>query len=456
MTIYWAPLLHAYQPPWQDIEVLKQIYEECYDPLHSMLERHENAKITINIQGCLVDQLIGLDLMHVGRRLNRMMQKKRVDLVGTAKYHQPHNLIPKSEILRQIDLNTKTMQKNFDGKWKPRGFFPPEMAVSNELISTVGNLGYKWIIMDGIAHKEGEWPQNYIQQVAGSGDSGNPGICVVFRDSYISNMISFKNIDAKGFIAQLLSMFPDGDKEDYYVITAMDAETFGHHIKFYETSFLGKVFSLIEDYPEIQTTFISDIVETFPKKMQPAGSITASSWSTDKGDIASKVPYPLWSHPENPVHKYQFRSLNALYRLMELLEAQISLQNSAPKKILHKSSASSENISPEEKSSEDQPPDDHYREYYRTARYFYDESLHSCWLWWASMRPMWSPNLIYKGLDLINRTALNAQLALINLQNGQGDEYYSIVIDNGEKIMGEIMEQELAGRRVRTFGQFSD
>ncbi|MHA1620186.1 MAG: hypothetical protein ACTSVZ_12990, partial [Promethearchaeota archaeon] len=139
----------------------------------------------------------------------------------------------------------------------------------------------------------------------------------------------------------------------------------------------------------------------------------------------------------------------------ELLEAQIKVRNSTPK-VSPKNFSSADNLSPNKSSSEEKSTDDHYLEYYRTARYFYDESLHSCWLWWASMRPMWSPNLIYKGLDLINRTALNAQLALINLQNGQGDEFYSIVIDNGEKIMGEIMEQELAGRRVRTFGDFAD
>ncbi len=62
MTIYWAPFLHAYQPPWQDIKVLKQIYEECYMPLLSMLERHENVKLTLNIQGCLLDQLARMNL----------------------------------------------------------------------------------------------------------------------------------------------------------------------------------------------------------------------------------------------------------------------------------------------------------------------------------------------------------------------------------------------------------
>ncbi|TFH28832.1 MAG: hypothetical protein E4G98_04780, partial [Promethearchaeota archaeon] len=319
MTIYWAPLLHAYQPPWQDVNVLKRIYEECYDPLHSMLVRHANAKMTFNVQGCLVDQLNGLDLLHVGQRLTQLMQLGRVELVGSAKYHPILPLIPTSEILRQIDLNTKTLQKNFDGAWHPTGFFPPEMAISNDLVVIVEKLGYKWIIMDGIAHK-GEWPQNYVQQVAGYGDQG---ICTVFRDSYVSNLISFNNIDAKGFVNQLLSMFPDGDQNDYYVITAQDAETFGHHIKYYETSFLGKVFSMLEDEPLIQTAFISEVVEKFPKQMYPAAHITASSWSTDPSDIASNVPYPLWSHPLTPVHKYQSRSLSALYRLMALLEAQL-------------------------------------------------------------------------------------------------------------------------------------
>ena len=56
-TIYWSPLLHIYQPPWQDVEVLKRINSECYVPLLSMIERHDNAKITLNVQGCLLDML---------------------------------------------------------------------------------------------------------------------------------------------------------------------------------------------------------------------------------------------------------------------------------------------------------------------------------------------------------------------------------------------------------------
>ncbi|MCF2138660.1 MAG: hypothetical protein K9W44_01230 [Candidatus Lokiarchaeota archaeon] len=424
MTIYWAPFLHAYQPPWQDVEILKQIYNECYDPLLSMLERHDNAKITVNIQGCLVDLLNGLDLKNVRERLSHLMQMNRVDLVGSAKYHPILPLIPEQEIKRQISLNSQTIEASFDGNWHPKGFFPPEMAISTKVIQIVSELGFNWIIMDGIAHT-GQWPQDYIQTQTFSQDGANTTkICTFFRDTLISNMISFKSIDANGFIKHLLTIFPDHKEHNYYIITAQDAETFGHHHKYYETSFLGKVFSLIEDRDEIEVVFVSDLCKIFPQRQQTPKAIRASSWSTELADLASNVPYPLWAHPLNSVHKYQYRLLKALYQLMALLDYHMP-NYQTQKNFMH---------------------------YYKTARYFFDQSLHSCWLWWASMRPMWSPNLIYKGLDLVWKASLNAQLALINAKIGSGDEFYSIIIDNGERIMEEMIEQELAGQHVRTFG----
>ncbi|MHA1777390.1 MAG: hypothetical protein DRO88_03165 [Promethearchaeia archaeon] len=427
MTIYWAPFLHAYQPPWQDVGVLKEIYTECYDPLLSMLERHENAKITLNIQGCLIDLLNGLDLKNVRQRLTHLMQIDRINLVGSAKYHPILPIIPEKEAVRQISMNSKAIKASFDGNWSPTGFFPPEMAVSPIIVELVSELGFKWIIMDGIAHT-GPWPQNFIQTQKYSREDGpEKEICTFFRDTILSNMISFKTIDANGFIKHLYSMFPDYKDHDYYLITAQDAETFGHHHKYYETSFLGKVFSLLEDQDNIKIIFISELCKLFPKRVQPKNAIRASTWSTEAADLASNVPYPLWVHPLNPVHKYQYRLLKALYKLMDLLDYYMP----------------------------DYQELTNFIHYYKTARYFFDQSLHSCWLWWASMRPMWSPNLIYKGLDLVWKASLNAQLALINAKIGTGDEFYSIIIDNGERIMEEMIEQELAGQHVRTFGDIS-
>jgi len=52
------------------------------------------------------------------------------------------------------------------------------------------------------------------------------------------------------------------------------------------------------------------------------------------------------------------------------------------------------------------------------------------------------------------KAALNAQLALINLKVGTGDEDYGIIMDNTEKLMNEIIDQEAAGQKVRTYGDF--
>ncbi|MHA1583662.1 MAG: hypothetical protein ACTSVU_09360 [Promethearchaeota archaeon] len=415
MTIYWAPFLHAYQPPWQDPEILTKIYHECYKPLLLMIERHPNAKFTLNVQGCLLDKFQSVHLLKTQKKLEKLYEQGKLEFVGSGKYHPIFPLIPANEATHQIQLQEQTL-KNIIPIVSLKGFFPPEMATSNEFNSFVKEKGYSWVIMDGIANS-GEWPYNYIQR-------SNDGIIRFFRDTYLSNLISFNKIDANGFIKHLKSTFGGGKKEDIYVITAQDAETFGHHIKYYETSFLGKIFSLIEDDPEIEVVHISDLLDKFPIREGPA--IRASSWSTNIDDIASNVPYPLWQHPLNPVHKYQYRILQPLYQLMDLVEK----------------------IAPKNHGNHD------FQTYYHTARYYYDQSLHSCWLWWASMRPMWSPNLIYRGLDLILKTGLNAQLALVQLKVGDGDVLYERLVFNTQKLFHEIMVQSLSGQHIKTYGKF--
>ena len=147
MTIFWAPLLHVYQPPWQDLEILKEIYKECYVPLLSMLERHENVKITLNVQGCLLDLLSRLGLEDAREILRKLIQNGKVELTGSAKYHPILPLIPKDEIIHQIRLNEKTLNHHFP-EHIIKGFFPPEMAISTELCQTIKNSGYSWAILD--------------------------------------------------------------------------------------------------------------------------------------------------------------------------------------------------------------------------------------------------------------------------------------------------------------------
>ena len=110
------------------------------------------------------------------------------------------------------------------------------------------------------------------------------------------------------------------------------------------------------------------------------------------------MSYPLWKHPENNVHKFYWKIIKGLNNLIELADKLDLTKNWE------------------------------VANYYHTARYFYDRGLYSCPLWWSnSIHGMWSPNLIYKGLEILMRAGLNAQMALVHAGTDAGDGYFDAI-----------------------------
>jgi predicted glycosyl hydrolase (DUF1957 family) len=390
MTTYWAPLLHIYQPPTQDIEVLRIINHECYKPLFSMMEEHENAKFCLNINGILIDLLYEFGLADTMDLLKNLVADNKVEILGTGKFHPILPLIPKKEALHQIWINEELNRKEFGSSWERIGFFPPELAISSEVANYIKDIGYKWVIMSGIACPE-DWPYDKIYSTPN-------GLLLFFRDDILSNKISFKKNTVKEFVKDISKMYKNEEEDnDTYILTAMDGETFGHHIKNYEKTFLGKALEMISEEDDIETIFISDLDKHFPisqKKVVPK----ESSWSTTIEDIEAEAPYPLWKHPDNNVHKYYWKIVKSLNNLIALADKM------------------------------DKTGDWPVEEYYNTARWFYDRGLHSCPSWWANpQRGTWSPNLIYKGVELLMKAALNAQLALEHAGIEAGEGYFDAI-----------------------------
>lgn len=408
--IYWAPLLHIYQPPTQEIDVLKRIDEECYKPLFKMLARNPEIKITLNINGVLLDLLNDFGLNDTIKMLVDLVNKGIVEIVGTAKYHPLLPLIQEKEVIRQIQLNEETNKKYFGDKWQHGGFFPPELAISDNVLKIIAYEGYQWVIAAGIACPD-SWPYDKI-------NSTEDNLLVFYRDDIVSNEISFNKITAEQFIERIKEMY---ETESYYIITAMDGETFGHHIRNYEVEFLEKALKLANSDEEIEVVLISDLIDCFPVK-----GITkplASSWSTSDKDLALNIPYPLWKHPNNPVHKVQYRMLRALDELINLCDEYYPQSDKNPEFVLK----------------------------YQTARYFYDRGLYSCPMWWASLRPSWDPILIHKGANMMLLSGMNAQLALISIGASEGDEVYDRFIDYYHKLLSEIVRQTANIKNLRTF-----
>jgi alpha-amylase/alpha-mannosidase (GH57 family) len=330
--------------------------------------------------------------------LRSLAENGQLEFTGTGKYHPILPLIPKEEVKRQIDLNTQTNRRFFGKSYAPQGFFPPEMCYSQDILQPIIKSGYRWIILSGIACPA-EWPMDIIYKAECDGQE----IAVFFRDDVLSNRISFRNVEAKEFIAHLEQW--QGKRENIYVVTAMDAETYGHHIQGWERIFLAKVYEELGPAAEpleevkqatvlagqhvslltngqaatkIQMVTISQLLDLFPQgqMIEPR----PSSWSTSADDMKDGNYYPLWQDKKNEVHRLQWEHLGIC----------IDLVNKALESADNEEGRRSATI----------------------ARGLLDRAEHSCQMWWASNRPMWDINLIHMGLLDQLRTVVNAYRAI--------------------------------------------
>lgn len=395
--IYWAQLLHFYQPPTQIPSVLKRICDESYRPLLEVFRQYPNARVTVNFNGVLTDMLIDCGHGDIVEGFKSLAKRGQIEFTGTGKYHPILPLLPEEEMRRQIELNAQTNRQFFGEAYAPRGFFPPEMCYSRDILKPVVEAGYRWIILSGIACPV-DWPLDIIHQTEWDGRY----IAVFFRDDVLSNRISFRGIGAKEFIAHLEQW--QGNKPNIYVVTAMDAETYGHHIQGWERAFLARVYeelgtrgeaTLVEQatvlagqhasllnngeaVARIQMVTISELINLFPRgqTIEPK----PSSWSTNADDMKTGNYYPLWQDKNNRIHRLQWEHLSLC----------IELVNKALECADNEESRRSAAI----------------------ARGLLDRAEHSCQMWWASRRPMWDINLVYMGLLEQLRTIVNAYRAI--------------------------------------------
>lgn len=395
--IYWAPFLHFYQPPTQFHAILEKICRESYAPLIKVFSEQPATKVTINICGVLTQMLKDHGHIDIINGIRHVAEQGKLEFVDSANYHAILPLIPPKEVHRQIEQNHKTNSFFFKDSYKPRGFFPPEMCYSDELANILSALKYEWCIISGVACSS-SWPLDMIYSV----DLGKRSLAIFYRDDILSNKISFHNIDTKNFFAELINF--SKERKDVYVITAMDAETFGHHIQNWEELFLADAYRTLEESEalpkklkqktdlaekhkdilnselkgQIQAVTISELLDKFP--IEISSPPFPSSWSTSREEVDRGNFYPLWKDPANPLHHLQWKYVDLCFNLVDVSE-----------KI--KSGKESEHFSD-------------------IARMLLDRAIHSCQFWWANRHRMWDINMVNKGLMLMEEVVFNALRAI--------------------------------------------
>ncbi len=340
----WANFLHFYQPVNQQPDILEAIVAQSYRPIIEGIKKNKGVRLTLNINGALFELLHKYKYHDIIKDIRNLVAEDRIEITGSAKYHALLPLLSDEEIKRQIELNTETL-KRFLGNYTPNGFFSPEMAYDERLLKIIESLGFKWMILDEIScgGKVGQVDYSQIYKVQGT------NLKVFFRDRRLSNLIMSAVVRSRD---TLLEAMREELKTDHYIVTAMDAETFGHH-----RPGLEKMLFEIFETKEFELIQISDIEKYYKEKKEI--SPTKATWASSGEDIEKGIQFLSWNDPENMIHKWQW----GLTKLV--LEEVYSMDKN------------------------------HTR--YGLVREKMDISLASDHFWWASAKPWWSLEMIEYG-----------------------------------------------------------
>jgi hypothetical protein len=374
--------LHFYQPHNQQEDILNRIVNESYKPILEGLLKRENSKLVANVPGVLLDLLTKHGYEDVVNHFVLLVERGQIEITGSSMYHAFLPLLPKDEIIRQIDVNNTILKKYFKNSYKPEGFFSPELAVSDKVVEVASDQGFKWIAASQVAYGQNPPKHDSIYK------SATAKINVLFRHkpaSYI--MLSAMAKSAEELKEELRDMW---DENEYW-FTVMDAETFGHHRIGHE-----KLLFDIWDSDLFDVITVSDLLNT--KLPTEEVTIRPSTWTNEEQDFwldkektkqTMAKSYILWNNPKNPIHKLQW----------ELTDLAISEVHTFSDKETKR---------------------------WKEAREALDKAIASDQYWWASAKPWWS-------LEMIEQGAFALKGVLETLKNDKSmkksEELYRAILD---------------------------
>ena len=98
---------------------MDKVTDESYRRIFSELEAAPSAKLTLNVNGCLLETWHRFGHDDVIARLQKLFARGQVELTGSAKYHPFLPKLPASEMIRQIELNQETFRRFFGKQFTP-------------------------------------------------------------------------------------------------------------------------------------------------------------------------------------------------------------------------------------------------------------------------------------------------------------------------------------------------
>jgi len=218
----------------------------CYDrAVRYALEYRDLAHLHVGFSGILLEQLLDPEVVDAYRHiidipqmLGRYRDADNVELVGMGYYHPIFPLIPKADWDEQLASGRAISERAFGRA--PRGFWPPEMAFSMEMIPALVKAGYEYVVVDGVHVR----PQDGLNDIYRPYLACTEAVCitVVPRDRDLSNAQESR-LDPDWFVTEalgrvkgsprptdprLVTTWSDGENGAWFRQTDEQSGFFGH------------------------------------------------------------------------------------------------------------------------------------------------------------------------------------------------------------------------------------
>jgi alpha-amylase/alpha-mannosidase (GH57 family) len=253
--VFHALGLHMHQPPgnlrllletnrWEAEQIIR-----CYERAARYALRYRDvAHLHVGFSGVLIEQFLDpsvvdgyREIIDIPEILELYRKADNIELIGMGYYHPIFPLIPKADWAEHLSRGRTLIEEVFGRA--PRGFWPPEMAFSMEMIPALVKAGYEYVVVDGV----------HVRPVDGLNDIYRPyracvdGVCIIVvpRDRVISNGQE-SGLDPAWFFNEAGSRVRASPRptEPRLVTTWSDGENGGWFRQMHEESgFFGRFFA---------------------------------------------------------------------------------------------------------------------------------------------------------------------------------------------------------------------
>lgn len=237
-----AIILHMHQPRYNlaggasNSETAKEVFEQTMHPYTvppEVIRGSREARATFNFTGTLIEQMNELAAVDFDPRLDgiwedygSLEQEGRVELTGCGYFHPIFPLIPEADRRRQVEMHLEAFEETFG--LRPAGFWPPELAFSEDMVPLLAEAGFQWTVVDEPhlvnANRDREWHELLLRPHYLERDGRRVAVVARDRDISIAQQSGYDPEWLKNKALLKIQGVPKNLGEDLLLVIATDGE----------------------------------------------------------------------------------------------------------------------------------------------------------------------------------------------------------------------------------------